>query len=201
MRNDSVTFFETQFQRQLREHDFALNPFESMVLDHLEGDILDIGCGLGNLALEAARRNHTVLAVDASASAIQHIRAQAATEHLPIHAIETDIGSWRIAGLFDTVVSIGLLMFFAKPRALELLHNIQSAVRPGGRAAVNVLIEGTTYMDMFAANHYYLFGKEELEQRFHDWRIILSRFDTRPAPGGTSKVFATVIAEKPTSSR
>ncbi len=51
----SVRFFETQFERQVRENDFALNPFETLALDHVAGDLLDLGCGLGNLSLEAAR--------------------------------------------------------------------------------------------------------------------------------------------------
>ena len=51
----SVRFFETQFQRQVAAAEFALNPFERLALPFLNGEVLDLGCGLGNLALEAAR--------------------------------------------------------------------------------------------------------------------------------------------------
>ena len=42
-----------------------------------------------------------------------------------------------------TIVVIGLLMFFRHETALKLLTAIQEHVKPGGRAIVNVLIEGT----------------------------------------------------------
>ena len=50
MPTHSVRFFETQFRRQLDGGDFALNPFERLALPYLKGDVLDLGCGLGNLA-------------------------------------------------------------------------------------------------------------------------------------------------------
>ena len=48
-----------------------------------------------------------------------------------------------------TIVAIGLLMFFPRECALELLRTIQEHVIPGGIAVISVLIEGTNYMRMF----------------------------------------------------
>src|SRR5579863_438075 len=122
---DSVQFFENQFQRQVKAHQFDLNPFERLALDYLQGDLLDLGCGLGNLALEAARRRCTVNAIDASPTAIERIRAAAELEHLAIEAVQADLSTFRIARDYDTVVCIGLLMFFPEWRALALLDEIQ----------------------------------------------------------------------------
>jgi tellurite methyltransferase len=72
---DSVEFFETQFRRQVREADFALNPFEQLVLPYVAGNVLDLGCSLGNLSLEAARRGCSVTAIDASPTAVERVRA------------------------------------------------------------------------------------------------------------------------------
>ena len=195
--NKSVEFFETQFQRQVRERDYALNPFETVALDFLTGTVLDLGAGLGNLSLEAGRRGHHVVAVEASPTAVARINADAERERLPVRAIQADIESWVIDQSYDTIVAIGLLMFFRRERALELLRALQERVNPGGRAIVNVLIEGTTFLGMFQRESYYLFSPRELEERFAGWAILLSRNQTFPGPGDTRKEFSTVVAEKP----
>lgn len=194
--NRSIDFFEAQFQRQVAGRAFAMNPFETLALPYLQGDVLDLGCGLGNFSIEAAQRGHRVIAVDASTTAIARIRAEAGARDLPLEALEVDLASWTIDGTFDTVVSIGLLMFLDEERALSLLTQIRDAVRPGGRAIVNVLVEGTTYLEMFDPRHHYLFERDELVRQFDGWEILVSRFESFPAPGDTLKAFATVVALK-----
>ncbi len=192
-----IDFFESQFQRQVREHEFALNPFEQTALNYVRGDVLDLGCGLGNLALEAERRGCTVTAIDGSATGIARICEAAHDECMAVDAVVADLGDFRIARDYDTVIAIGLLMFFRRPRALELLADIHAHVRAGGRAVVNVLIEGTTYLNMFTPGEYYLFRRDQLVEHFGGWTIEVERYDDFPAPGGSIKAFATVIARKP----
>lgn len=195
--NHSVSFFETQFQKQIRDNEFALNPFEQLALEYLAGKILDLGAGLGNLALEAGRRGHHVLAVEASPTAVTRINRDAREEGLPVTAVRADITQWRFDGSYDTIIAIGLLMFFKRKTALRLLHEIQENIKPGGVAVINSLIEGTTFMGMFAPDNYYLFAKGELEQLFSGWTILKSVYQSFPAPEGTVKEFATVVVEKP----
>ena len=135
--NDSVKFFDTQFQQQARDRDFRLNPFELAALPHLHGRVLDYGCGLGNLAFAASERGCSVLALDASPAAITHIKQRAAAEALPVHAALADLREYELHEDFDTVVSIGLLMFFDCPTAFKALSNLQAHVREGGIAVVN----------------------------------------------------------------
>lgn len=194
---DPVDFFERQFRRQVQEADFALNPFEQLALPYVAGTVLDLGCGLGNFSLEAARRGCSVTAVDASRTAIERLRAAALREQLPLVAQQADLGGFRIEQDYATIVAIGLLMFFREQHARKLLQQIGQRVRPGGRAIVNVLIEGTTYLGMFEPGHYYLFGANELEHAFAGWTLLAARHDSFPAPEGTRKQFATVIAQKP----
>ncbi|MDO8787927.1 MAG: hypothetical protein Q7J42_07635 [Sulfuritalea sp.] len=69
----SVAFFDKQFQQQVRDLDFKLNPFELVALPYLEGRVLDFGCGMENLAMAAAQRGCSVVELDASPAAIGHL--------------------------------------------------------------------------------------------------------------------------------
>ncbi len=195
----SVEFFDAQFQRQVRAQEYTLNPFEMLALPYVVGSVLDLGSGLGNLSLEAGRRGCSVLAVDASATAVTRINADAQREGIPVRAIQADLSSWRIDQRFDTIIAIGVLMFFGRRRAQALLDEIKTHIAPGGRAIINVLVEGTSYMKMFDPPNYYLFGRDELEKRFNNWPIEVSKHDSFPAPDQTVKEFSTVIAQRPTS--
>ena len=194
--NQSIAFFDTQFQKQVASNDFALNPFEKIALPFVHGHVLDLGCGMGNRSIEAARRGANVLAIDASSAAIERIQKTALAENLAIHAALADIGNYEITGQFDTIVAIGLLMFFERGKALALLAHIEEHVAGQGTAIINVLTEGTTFMGMFDPGHYYLFGRSELEEQFKGWNILRSIHDSFDAPGNTTKEFSTVIAQK-----
>ena len=193
----SVQFFDQQFQRQVAADDYALNPFELAALPYLAGDVLDFGCGLGNLAIEAARRGCRVTALDASQSAVEHIKVVALRDSLPVSADTADLSNFSIANDYDAVVCIGLLMFFDCPTALHQLRALQTHVRPGGVAIFNVLVGGTTYMDMFSPEGHCLFRPDELRELFHGWQILSYEIQEFGAPRNTRKVFVTAIAIKP----
>ena len=193
----SIRFFDTQFQRQVREADLALNPFEQQALSYLHGHVLDYGCGLGNLAVAAARQGCSVVALDGSPTAIEHLRQVALAESLPITAIQADLRTHELREAYDAVVSIGLLMFFDCPTAFAQLQHLLSHVRPGGTAVINVLVEGTTYLDMFDPSGHCLFEREELQQRFAGWETLHAEYRDFKAPNERLKSFVTVVARKP----
>ena len=62
---------------------------------------------------------------------------------------------------------------------------------------VNVLIEGTTYLDMFDPNEYYLFSENELPEFFAAWKVEDQNFESFPAPHETGKRFCTLVARRP----
>lgn len=195
--NRSIQFFDKQFQQQVHNSDFVLNPFELAAIPYLTGRVLDYGCGMGSLAFAAAERGCSVLALDASPVAIGHIQKRAVVESLPVQGAIADLRDFELAEDFDAVVCIGLLMFFDCPTAFKALSNLQAHVREGGIAVVNVLVEGTTYLDMFDTESHCLFARSEMEARFAGWSILHSEFNDFDAPGGKSKAFATIIARKP----
>ncbi|HET7260576.1 MAG TPA: class I SAM-dependent methyltransferase [Casimicrobiaceae bacterium] len=192
--NRSIEFFDRQFRRQIDAREFELNPFEQLALPHLSGMVLDFGSGLGNLAIAAARSGCSVVALDASSTAIEHIRDVAAHDALPVTAAVADLGTYRIVDRFDSVVSIGLLMFLDCPTAWRQLEQIKDCVRPGGVAALNVLVAGTSYMDMFAPEGHCLFRPDDVLARFDGWQVLVDTRQDFPAPGGTTKSFMTIVA-------
>ncbi len=195
--NASIDFFDRQFKGQVQSCDAQLNPFETLALPHLRGRVLDLGCGMGNLSLAAARRGCTVVALDASATAIEHLGRVAREEGLPIDAIQTDLQHYHVTERFDTIVAIGLLMFFDCPNAKQLLDEIEAGVADGGTVVVNVLVEGTTYMDMFDPAQHCLFATGWLAERFEPWTIVHHELRDFEAPNSTTKRFSTLIARKP----
>lgn len=197
MTNRSVAFFDRQFCTQAKEHRYALNPFEQMALPYLFGQVLDFGCGLGNLSVEAARRGCKVHALDAAAAGVEDLGRRARELDLAVTVGLADLVQHDIKKSYDCIVSIGLLMFFPHHAARKRIEDIRNAVKPGGIAVINTLIEGTTYLEMFEPNHYHLFGEQEIVQFFKDWEIAESRIDAFPAPGEAVKRFATIIARRP----
>lgn len=193
----AVDFFDRQFGRQIDLADYELNPFERAVLPYLQGSVLDLGCGLGNLAIAAAARGASVTALDACGRAVEDVLRRAAERGVTLEAQAEDLRSWRPDRTWRCVCAIGLLMFFAPDEARAGLRGVRDAVAPGGLAAVNVLVEGTTYLEMFGDEPFCLFTPGEVARAFEGWRIETARTDDFPAPGGTVKRFETVIAFRP----
>ncbi len=70
-------------------------------------------------------------------------------------------------------------------------------MHPGGVAAIDVLIEGTTFMGMFTPGDYCLFGEHAREEAFAGRAVEYAKFDTFPAPGDTVKLFCKLVARRP----
>lgn len=195
--NRTVEFFEAVFQQRAGARDEPLSSFQELALPYLSGQVLDLACGLGNLSLAAARRGCQVTAVDSSPTAIAHLASAAREEGLPVTAVRADLEEYEIPGQFDAVAAIGILMFFSREVALALLERTKRAVRPGGCAAITVLLEGTTFMRPFDPDRHYLFAPGEVERALAGWELLATRAGEGPEAGGTVRRFETVVARKP----
>jgi 2-polyprenyl-3-methyl-5-hydroxy-6-metoxy-1,4-benzoquinol methylase len=94
------------------------------------GSVLDVGCGLGRLAVKLASANREVTAVDLSPEMITRARKQGSATFLCGDFLERDF----TARQFDCVISAAALHHMpedvAVPRMVELL-------RPGGRLVIH----------------------------------------------------------------
>lgn len=79
------------------------------------------------------------------------------------------------------------------------MHRCAPGCQPGGaRVAVNnVLVEGTTHLDMFDPAGHCLFTGPKLRARFYGWQIERLEMADFDAPGVTLTRLCTVVARKP----
>jgi 2-heptyl-1-hydroxyquinolin-4(1H)-one methyltransferase len=121
------------------------------------GDVLDAGCGTGELALAVAARGHRVLGVDAAPSAI----AMATRKAGGLSATFRTADITALDGTFDTVLDSGLLHCLSpsdQDRYLAVLGRICRdrvailcfADRPGARTPGGMGLTETRLRDLFA---------------------------------------------------
>ncbi|HEY8517522.1 MAG TPA: methyltransferase domain-containing protein [Candidatus Binatia bacterium] len=92
--------------------------------------VLDVGCGLGLVALAAARAGARVTAIDREVAPIEFLMASAAVNGTPVEALVGDITTARFAEPFDLVLAADLLYERAEFEALARALGRQ--VAPGG---------------------------------------------------------------------
>jgi SAM-dependent methyltransferase len=94
--------------------------------------MLDVGCGAGQIAIPAARAGIYVTGVDIATNSLEQARARAAVEGLKAHFDEGDAEALPYPDAsFDTVVSLVGAMF--APRPERVASELTRVCRPGGR--------------------------------------------------------------------
>ena len=82
---------------------------ELEALGGISGEVLDIGCGLGDNAIYLASRGHSVTGLDGSPTAIEHARNRAAQAGISVTFSVADATQLTgYDGRFDTVVDSAL---------------------------------------------------------------------------------------------
>jgi len=118
----------------------TLEPATGVVLDSLgigpSTKLLDLGCGTGNAALEAARRGARVTAVDPAARLLEVTRQRAAAEGLTIETALAGAAALPFEdAAFDAVVSVFAMIF--APDAVAAATETVRVLRPGGRLVLS----------------------------------------------------------------
>jgi SAM-dependent methyltransferase len=115
---------------------------ELEALGGISGEVLDIGCGLGDNAIFLASRGHSVTGLDGSPTAVERARSRAAQADLlaPIAgsagvtfdvADATDLAGYD--GRFDTVVDSALYHCLDDEGRQAYAASLYRATRPGAR--------------------------------------------------------------------
>lgn len=100
--------------------------------------VLDIMCGYGRHSLELAKRGINVTAVDNLPDYINEVKEKAATKHLPVESICTDVLEMQIDQEFDAVICMGnSLQFFNEEDSMRILSNISAHLKTGGKFFIN----------------------------------------------------------------
>ena len=91
--------------------------------------VLDAGCGTGRVAVELARRGHTVVGVDNDGSMLDVART-----HPGPRWVDADLAALHLPDRFDLVVAAGNVVVFLEPGSEPaVVARLAAHLRPAGR--------------------------------------------------------------------
>lgn len=152
---DNIPWDDPDFSaRMLREHlaqDHALASRPTAIINrhvawlHHEvlfgraGRVLDLGCGPGLHLHRLARLGHACVGIDFGPASVAWARAQAEAESLDCAFNLRDLREAEFGAGFDAVTLIyGQLNVFRRAEVEALLEKMRRALKPGGRAVLEV---------------------------------------------------------------
>lgn len=113
-------------------------------LDLFKGaKVLDIGCGWGTTAIEAARRGADATGITLAEQQIALARERADRQQTKAAFEVADYRPYadKHAGTFDRVVSIGMFEHVGRKQYATFFESIRKLLKPGGKAVVHSMVD------------------------------------------------------------
>jgi cyclopropane fatty-acyl-phospholipid synthase-like methyltransferase len=99
----------------------------------IQGSVLDVGCGTGDIALYLASKGHETWGVDFVPAAIERAKAKAIERGIDVHLLVEDaLNLERLTRQFDNVIDCGLFHTFSDEERGAFVRGLAAVLRPGG---------------------------------------------------------------------
>jgi SAM-dependent methyltransferase len=116
------------------------------------GDVLDLGCGTGRVAIRLAQRGHRVTGIDLEPAFLDEAQRRARARGAEIETVVADARSFDLGRVFDLVLAPMQLvqLFRGSEERLEMLQAAARHLRPGGLFAGALMeLEGEAVADEY----------------------------------------------------
>ena len=158
----------------------------------IQGVVLDVGCGTGDLAIYLARQGHAVWGADFAPQAIATARQKAAQQACAVEFVVHDVlDLGTLPRQFDTIVDSGCFHVFDDTLRPYFAASLYRALRPGG--VYHMLAMG---ISLNAPGMPHAVTALDIQQTFGTpWQILdvaAALFLTRTTPEGRPATFASI---------
>ncbi len=158
MKPDKYYFEKLFSQRKKIVFRYDRGTLRDILKQKSSGKVLDLGCGIGGLALDLAQKGFDVTCVDISKTAIKKIKEETLKRKVEINAICADLEDYKIEENYDIILILGVLQFLGD-KGEKYIEKIQRHTKKGG---INII-------DAFRNKW---LPKGRLEKIYSEWNIL-----------------------------